>query len=60
MRRRCFVPVKFEPVAAAVVELRLPTGVVMSLPTGETATLAAAIKAAARVLATTEQEAAAC
>jgi hypothetical protein len=54
-----FVPVRIEP-AAAVVEVRLPNGVVVSLPAGETATLAAAITAAARLPATTDGEGAAC
>jgi transposase-like protein len=54
-----FVPVQIEPAAAAV-ELRLPNGVVVSLPAGDAATLAAAIAAAARIPATTDGEGAAC
>ena len=53
-----FVPVRIEP--AAVVEMRLPNGVLVSLPAGDVATLAAAITAAARIPATTDGEGAAC
>ena len=54
-----FVPVRIEP-AAAVVEMRLPNGVVVSLPAGDAETLAAAIAAAARIPAATDGEGAAC
>ena len=53
-----FLPVRMEP-AAAIVEMRLPNGVLVSLPAGDAATLAAAILAAARLPATTHAEGAA-
>lgn len=54
-----FVPLRIET-AVAVVEMRLPNGVVVSLPTGDAETLTAAIVAAARLPATTDAEGAAC
>jgi transposase-like protein len=49
-----FVPVRVAPAASAV-QMRLPNGVELAVPAGDTAILAAAIAAAGRIAAPSEE-----